>query len=260
MNHYLFGLIALIAFLPSTAAHAKCPTTLGKTPLVYGLGGSTMGSLLGPMLEKVFGEHDIKFRRWGMASSGLARPDFHDWPKATPAVMEKHKPDIVIVSLGTNDYQALWDDGAWIRQDDGAWEKVYGARVDALLLAIAHGNEERLIIWSGPYAFHGENAVVRAPIVNRIMKERVEAFAAKGGNAVFHDAYVVTADKDGKPLATAVLPKRGKRKVEIRTKDGVHLTADAVRHLLATPIVQVALPCFAKKEAKDPTPDAPATP
>ena len=87
-------LTALFAFaLPVHAAHAKCPLTGSKkAPTVYGIGGSTMGTLLGPMLDKVFEENDVEFRRWGKASSGLARPDFHDWPKATPELMQKHKP------------------------------------------------------------------------------------------------------------------------------------------------------------------------
>ncbi len=254
MKQLLLGLVALCV-APAQTALAKCPVTGDDKPVVYGIGGSTMGTVLGPMLDKVFGENDVEFRRWGKASSGLARPDFHDWPKSTPALMQKHKPDIVVVSLGTNDYQALWDNGNWIRQDDPAWEKKYGERVDALLEAIAEDDEDRLIIWSGPYAFEGKNAVVRAPIVNRIMKERVEAFAAAGGNAIFHDAYVVTADDGGKPLAKTVLPQ-GKKAVEIRTKDGIHLTADAVRQLLAKPIVDMALPCFAKTEAKEPSPTA----
>jgi len=248
-----FATLLGLALAPTQAALAKCPVTGKKAPVVYGIGGSTMGTLLGPMLDKVFGENDVDFRRWGKASSGLARPDFHDWPKSAPELMHKHKPDIVVVSLGTNDYQALWEDGNWVRQEDADWEKKYGERVDAMLAAIAKDDEDRLIIWSGPYAFEGKNAVVRAPIVNRIMRERVEAFAAAGGNAVFHDAYVVTSDDKGKPLDQAVLPGT-KKAADIRTKDKVHLTADAVRLLLAKPIVDIALPCFPKREAKDPTP------
>ena len=260
MLKLFYGLFAIVPALSAPAA-ARCPVSDGKTPVVYGIGGSTMGSVLGPMLDAVFGEHDIEFRRWGKASSGLARPDFHDWPKETPAVMNKHKPDIVVVSLGTNDYQPLWEDGDWIRQEDAAWETKYGERVDALLAAIAEGNKDRLVIWSGPYAFEGKNAVVRAPIVNRVMKQRVEAFIAAGGNAIFHDAYVVTADADGKPLQKAVLPGKGKTPVEIRGKDGVHLTGEAVRRLLAAPIVEMVLPCFPESEAKEPNPKkTPKTP
>jgi hypothetical protein len=237
--------------LPSAALAAgpaivKCPTIAGATT-VYGIGGSTMGTLLGPMLEKVFEEQGIDFRRWGKASSGLARPDFHDWPKETPAIMKKHQPKIVVVSLGTNDYQPLWvSKKEWIKQDDPAWETTYGDRVDALLEAITADDPERLVIWSGPYAFKGENAEKRAPVVNRIMRERVEAFAKRGGHAVFHDAFAVTSDTAGHPLKEAVLPGKGKKAVDIRSKDEIHLTADAVRALLAEPIVEMVTPCLGK--------------
>jgi len=227
-------------------ASDKCPANK-KEPVIYGIGGSTMGSVLGPMLAKVLKKHGIKFSRWGKASSGLARPDFHDWPRQAPGLMDKHKPDIVVVSLGTNDYQALYEKGNWVLQDDEKWETLYGERVDALLNAAAGKKRERLVIWSGPYAFEGKNAVVRAPIVNRIMKERVEAFAAAGGRAIFHDAYGSTS-ADGKPLDQAELPNVGL--TVIRQKDGVHLTEPAVEHLLVNPIVDMVLPCFPAKGAK----------
>jgi hypothetical protein len=120
MNHLLFGLVALMAAAP--AASARCPVSVDKSPLIYGIGGSTMGTLLGPMLDKVFEENDVEFKRWGKASTGLARPDFHDWPKETPALMRKHKPEVDVVSLGTNDYQQLWDDGEWVRLEEPEWE------------------------------------------------------------------------------------------------------------------------------------------
>lgn len=250
----LLGLTALLSALmmatPALAADGKdlCPTHVKGEPKIYGIGGSTMGSVLGPMLQQVLKKKGITFNRWGKASSGLARPDFHDWPATTPKMMDKHKPDIVVVSLGTNDYQALWEKGNWIPQEDERWEKIYGERVDALLEAAAGKDKERLVIWSGPYAFQGKNAVVRAPIVNRIMKERVEAFAKAGGKAIFHDAYLATSE-DGKPLDKAELPHK-KGKVDIRQKDGIHLTLDAVEHLLANPIVEWVLPCFPEKDGK----------
>jgi hypothetical protein len=230
-------------------SRAMCPKT-DKDPIVYGIGGSTMGSVLGPMLKTVFAEQKVEFSRWGKASSGLARPDFHDWPAEAPRLMKKHDPDIVVVSLGTNDYQPLWVEGNWVQQEDARWETLYGERVDALLEATAGKKKQRLVIWSGPYAFEGKNANVRAPIVNRIMRERVEAFAKGGGKAIFHDAYAATS-KDGKPLKKAKLSsKKGGKAEDIRQDDGIHLTAEAVRVLLADPIVELVMPCFGKSESK----------
>ena len=71
-------------------------------------------------------------------------------------------------------------------------------------------------------------------------------------------AAAVALEKAGTLAELVLTPK--KKAVEIRSKDGIHLTADAVRHLLAAPIVELALPCFPKQEAKEPSPKEPKAP
>jgi hypothetical protein len=258
MKNLLASLSVLAGLGASASAHAAPPAEgarpaycqpASRGPTIFGLGGSTMGSALGPMLDHLYRPEGVTFSRWGKASSGLARPDFHDWPKEAPRLMQKHKPDIVVVSLGTNDYQALKTKDGWIRQEETeAWEKGYADRVDALLEGLTADNKQRFVIWSGPYAFKGENAEVRAPIVNRIMRSRVEAFVARGGRAVFLDAYALTSDGKGRPLSEADLPgMKGKQK--IRQKDNIHLTTEAVRAFLADPVTALTRPCHAPKAA-----------
>ncbi|TNF24306.1 MAG: DUF459 domain-containing protein, partial [Deltaproteobacteria bacterium] len=239
-------LFAALTLLATPARAERCPVTKGN-PTVYAIGSSTLGSVLGPMLQHILKEEGVEMHRWGRASSGLARPDFHDWVTLAPGLMQKHRPDIVVVSLGTNDFQPLYNKGKWVGLESAKWEKIYAKRVDALLTRIAGKKKERLVIWMGPHAFIGERAQARGPIVNRIMRERVEAFAADGGNAVFVDAFAATLDKRGQPLAEAKLP--GSKKVErIRTPDNIHLTTDAVRWLMAEPILAHVRPCLPSAE------------
>ena len=42
-----------------------------------------------------------------VVSSGLARPDFHDWPAHLRDTLRTSDPDIVIVTFGGNDAQGL---------------------------------------------------------------------------------------------------------------------------------------------------------
>ena len=42
-----------------------------------------------------------------VVSSGLARPDFHDWPAHLADTLDTSDPDIVIVTFGGNDAQGL---------------------------------------------------------------------------------------------------------------------------------------------------------
>ncbi|MDP6945291.1 MAG: hypothetical protein QF464_14180, partial [Myxococcota bacterium] len=101
---------------------------------MYLIGSSTMGSVLGPMLQKELKKRwDIKAKRWGKASSGLARPDFHDWLGEAPNLMRRHRPDYVVVSLGTNDHQPLKTKRSWIKTKNPKWAATYKERVLTML-------------------------------------------------------------------------------------------------------------------------------
>ncbi|PKN57991.1 MAG: hypothetical protein CVU56_07935 [Deltaproteobacteria bacterium HGW-Deltaproteobacteria-14] len=235
-------LFAALMLTASPAAAQRCPATKGS-PTVYAIGSSTLGSVLGPMLQRILKDDGIEMHRWGRASSGLARPDFHDWLALAPGLMAKHKPDIVVVSLGTNDFQPLYNKGKWVGLDSEKWEAIYAKRVDKLLTLTGGKKKQRLVIWMGPHAFAGERAEAQGPVVNRIMRERVEAYAAAGGNAVFVDAFGATLGRNGRPLEEAKLP--GSSKVErIRTGDNIHLTTDGVRWLMAEPVLTYIRPCI----------------
>ncbi len=234
-------LMSVCFALPALAQDTQCPVTDGKMPKVYAIGSSTMGSVLGPVLKNMLKREGVKFDRWGKASSGLARPDFHNWPKLAPGLMLKHKPDVVIVSLGTNDFQNIHKRGKWIKWGTDLWKEVYAARVDKMLTILGGKDKQRLVLWTGPTAFPGKKAQRRAPVVNEIMRERVAAYRAAGGNAVFLDAYAQTSDENGKPLVRAVI--KGKR-TKIRTPDGIHLKTAAVKALMAVPIVDAMRPCI----------------
>jgi hypothetical protein len=232
--------------LGAASAHAKsgerCPR-VKRAPSVYLMGSSTMGSVLGPMLQSLIEkEWGVEARRWGKASSGLARPDFHDWPGLLPSLMDKHRPDIVVVSLGTNDNQPIWvRKSVWVRLDSPKWETIYAERVRETLDKAAGKDRRRLVIWMGPTAFEGKVASRQGPIINRIIKREVEAFA---GKAIFVDSYAATSDGKGRPRKTFKAPG-SKREQAAFGDDGIHLTTEAVRWLLAEPVRQHIGACVA---------------
>ncbi|MEZ4266083.1 MAG: DUF459 domain-containing protein [Myxococcota bacterium] len=241
------ALVALSALIFSAStvlakASERCPR-VKTTPKVYLMGSSTMGSILGPMLQSLVDkEWGVEARRWGKASSGLARPDFHDWPDLLPGLMDKHRPDIVVVSLGTNDNQPLWvRKGVWIRLDNPKWETYYAERVRETLQKAAGKDRRRLVIWMGPTAFEGKVASVQGPIINRIVQREVQAF---DGKAIFVDSYAATSDAKGHPRKTFKIPG-SKKTLPAFGDDGIHLTTEAVRWLLAEPVRQHIGACVA---------------
>ncbi|MCA9517823.1 MAG: DUF459 domain-containing protein [Myxococcales bacterium] len=241
------ALVACASTGPSRAAE-MCPTG-ERAERVYAIGSSTVGSLLGPMLKRLLKEDGLSVRRWGLASSGLARPDFHDWPAEVPNIMADHDPQFVVINLGDNDFQNIYHKKlGWIRFEDPRWREIYARRVDRMLKESAGPHKQRLVLVSGPYAFMDRRSYKYGPTVNAIMRERTEAFAAAGGRAIFFDVWAATTDEKGNPVAEVEVDGK---KVAIRGKDGIHLTARGVDALMAEPIVRVIRGCLAEPALVD---------
>jgi uncharacterized protein len=199
-----------------------------------------MGSILGPMLQKDLKKRwGIQAKRWGKASSGLARPDFHDWPSEVPNLMRRHRPDYVVVSLGTNDHQALKTQKSWIKTSNERWASSYKQRVLIMLRRLSGRDRKRAIVWLGPTNFDSNNARKLGPKLNELIREAIEEF---DGPAVFVDARRATSDSQGGAGVTYRHPKKGQR--PMRTKDGIHLTTEAVRTLLAAPVYDAFASCW----------------
>lgn len=224
---------------PKDDRRAHCPD-IGEKAFVYSIGSSTLASLLGPMIEQTVKRRwpEAGVRKWGKASSGLARPDFHDWISEVPSVNEEYDPDVYIVSLGTNDFQSLWVPDGWVKAHTPEWEKAYGDRVEKLLEQLSGGDRKRLIVWVGPSAFNKRNARQIGPKVNRVIKERIKAF---DGNAFYVDAFTTTSPKRGTYIKT--VRYKGKD-VPAYGPDGIHLSAAAVHLLMARPLFKFVAPCL----------------
>src|SRR5450756_3236378 len=53
-------------------------------------------------------------------SSGICRWDFFDWGKQMETVMRTAHPNSVVMMMGTNDTQSVWDDGCLLYTSDAA--------------------------------------------------------------------------------------------------------------------------------------------
>ena len=79
-----------------------------------------------------------------------------------------------------------------------------------------------------------------APIINRIMRERVEAF---DGPAHFIDLIAIGTTDNGRIRRKFRIP--GKRKLfNARSGDGIHYTMKGLRWLVAEPIFDLLRPCL----------------
>ncbi|MCA9694558.1 MAG: DUF459 domain-containing protein [Myxococcales bacterium] len=221
-----------------------CPA-LGRDAFVYALGSSTLASLLGPMIQSALKRRypGVAFRKWGKASSGLARPDFHDWIAELPGLNREYDPDVYVVNLGTNDAQPLWDPrDKWIHARTPEWEARYGERVDALLDRLAGADRRRLIIWVGPTAFAKKNSRQIGVRVHEVIARRIQAF---DGHAFYVDAYTATSPRPGEYIETV---RVGGKTRPAYGDDGIHLSSDGVRALMLRPLLALLEPCLKGQE------------
>jgi uncharacterized protein len=190
------------------------------------LGDSDAGAF-GPYLKTLVDQTGIATTRLEYkTSSGLARPDFFDWPTFMRQIVPEVNPDIVVVTFGGNDAQGLRNlDLSWAvdhnpgeGQDDTDWKAEYGARVGAAMDYLTEGN--RTLVWVGiPNA---SDAALTARLA--VQDEVVRAEAAKRADkVVFIDTWARFSGRNGGWAEYVIDPRDGEGKDVRSDVDGFHL-------------------------------------
>lgn len=246
------------------AASPRAPLCTGRPHVrsLYALGSSTMGMSLGKILRAQLKPLGVRVRVWGKASSGLARPDFHDWPAAAARAMAEHKPQLAVVSLGTNDGQNLYRKGRWYQFGSALWRRFYAARVDAMLDALTGPGHRRPVLWLGPTALPSKRGRAKMRAITDLMARRVARYATKHhAHVTFVDGLRLTTDAHG-AVREWVRPPGAKKARRARAAGAVHLNPTGVRWLLAAPLLKdlrACLPSAPKAASGRARPQTPGT-
>ena len=194
------------------------------------LGDSDAGTF-GPYLKTLLDDTGIVTTELDYkVSSGLARPDFFDWPSRMREVVPQTNPDIVIATFGGNDGQGLRNvDESWAVErepsaDDTEWREEYGRRVGDAMDYLSDGN--RTLIWVG--IPNDDNPDVTARM--QVQDEVVRAEAAKRPNVVFIDTWARFSGRNGGWAEFVVDPRDGQGK-DVRADDGFHLNVNGAEIL-----------------------------
>jgi hypothetical protein len=214
--------------IPADPGPVAEPAPGGKKILI--LGDSMIAGAVGLYLEKGLAKHHgYEVRRKGKSSTGLARPDFFNWPREARAQLEQFTPDATIVMFGGNDVQGLWmSRGQWVTWPEPGWPAEYARRVNAFADIVAPSGEP--LFWIGMPVMRPEKFHVRVQRVNTIY--RAEMAIRPGGN--FIDIWRLLADEDGNytdRLDVDGVP--GGRSERVRAGDGIHLSVAGARRVEA---------------------------
>jgi hypothetical protein len=184
-------------------------------PVRIWVGGDSMagelGWSVGPGLEKT---RVFKPTLYYKESSGICRWDFFDWGKHIRTVMRNAKPDAVVMMIGTNDTQSVWDHGKWISYGTSEWKTAYEKRVSDMMQTMLRGGARR-VYWVGMPMMQESWRNSRMKLINKMIQNA----AAKHPGAEYVDAWGLFVDANGDYAAGW------------RLADGVHFTVAGQQRL-----------------------------
>lgn len=191
---------------------------LDKGQKVFFVGDSLMQGVAPHAMRELSKQHNIESINLSKQSTGLAYPNFFNWPQIAEDTFTKN-PDIklMVVFMGPND---PWDfpvikGGRFFKFSSAEWEGVYRARIQRLInTAIAH---DAKVLWIGAPNMRDQKLNAGIIRLNKIYQSQV---------TIADQHYIPSNDilgmEDDKFVKFIKLPKRGN--VTLRTDDGIHFT------------------------------------
>jgi hypothetical protein len=194
------------------------PSPLLEPKRVLVMGASSIQYELGRAIARAYQEREgVEVKRFGKHSTGLARPDYFDWPAKAIALADAFQPDLVVAQFGGNDGQGVTNhQGKGLaRFGTDEWQRIYSERVTALV----HSMQERgaAVVILGMPVMKKQGFRKKISRINEITRA-----AAEAAGATFVDTVLMTADDQGRYRRRAKVD--GRLRI-IRATDGMHMTA-----------------------------------
>lgn len=163
--------------------------------------------------------HDFDWRY----STGLARPDYFDWPGRVAERLRAGDPAAIVVMLGGNDGQGMSTPEAVLDRETEGWQAEYSGRVRELADAMSSKGAD--VFWIGLPVMRNRGMHRRAQAMNAAYSSVAEAM----DSVYFVDIWEVFADDQGRYTKYLTDPD-GIRRIA-RGDDGVHLSRGGTRRL-----------------------------
>lgn len=225
----------------TTVARTTEPVNTGvpsaSNPLTVYIAGDSEAGTFAPYLNELLDDTGmldsvVDYK----TSSGLARPDFFNWPEHLRDEVPDVNPDIIIVTFGGNDSQGLAvESGDFIVGDPTSntqeWTAEYRKRVKEVLDIMTEGG--RTVIWVG--VPNDDNPDVTARL--RVQDQAVRAEVAAHPGVYFIDTWRRFSGRNGNWSPYVIDPRDGEGK-PVRHKDGFHLNENGAE-ILALDIFDV---------------------
>lgn len=197
------------------------PTARGaptrRDPLRVWVGGDSLTSEFGPALSDRLArtqraEATVEYR----FSTGLARPDFYNWPARLRQIVAKSDPDVFVVMFGANDGQNIAVEGTVLEFGTDEWAREYAGRVRTVLDTLT--GDGRSVYWVGQPVMADPDFDRKMQLLNRIYRDE----SRDHERAHYMDSRELFVGEDG--LFAAYLDDPNGTSTLMRQQDGVHFT------------------------------------
>jgi hypothetical protein len=149
-------------------------------------------------------------------STGLARPEGFNWPSYLGQVLLKFDPDIMVLTIGSNDDQTLTGAGGGEKLGTPEWQDEYRRRVGGLMDEVTKGKVT--LFWIGiPQMRNVPRYETRYKMINQIVREEAEK---RAGKVYYLDTAALLAGPDGG--YSDYVTRIDGSVVKVRSADGIH--------------------------------------
>jgi hypothetical protein len=208
---------------PATTPAPVLPQIPAPTPeskLRFWVGGDSITETFGTSMQKVVAgtgviEPTLDYR----VSTGLARPDYFNWPEHLLKDVLPTDPQVMVIMFGANDGQGMTGpDGTVYQRGTPEWLDEYRRRVAATMDLLKDPDNDRVVIWVGPPVMRPGSGVHEMDQLNYIYWSE-----AKDRPWIqYFDSWPFFSDANLQYVSEA--PNADGVSRGLRQKDGVHLS------------------------------------
>jgi hypothetical protein len=130
----------------------------------------------------------------GHVATGLARPEVFNWPAYLASVVANSSPDVMVLTIGSNDDQTMTGEGGVGPRGSLPWRTEYHRRVGGLMDEVT-GSGDVTLFWVGiPQMRNVPRYETRYKMINEIVKSEAEL---RPGKVYFVETAALLAGADG---------------------------------------------------------------
>lgn len=129
----------------------ELPAPTPQTPLRLWVGGDSITQTFGTSLQRIALSTEVFTPTLDYhVSTGLARPDYFNWPEHLVKDVLPNNPQVMVIMFGANDGQNMTgSDGKVLERYSEPWMAEYRRRVAATMDILKSPTNDRLVIWVG---------------------------------------------------------------------------------------------------------------